>query len=145
MRVLVATEATQGVRDDDYSWATPGELVMFGAVCARDLRGTGTSCGCGRAFAGLHSDRATTTAEVAEWPFSLDDLVLAVRDSLDKGGWLGVGESQPEADELVNETVIQVLLVADRYPAGTVIGTGWGGQYVRRAAASASVPSDPPG
>lgn len=135
MRVLVATEETQGARVDDYSWATPGELVMFGVICASDLRGTGSGCGCGRAFAGLHSERATTTAQVVDWAASLDDLVLAFRDSLRRGGWLD-GASDPDADDLVLAAVMEVLLVADRFPAGTVIGTHLGAQYVRQAAAA---------
>lgn len=133
MRVLVATEETQGDREDDYAWATPGELVMFGVICANDLRGTGRGCGCGRAFAGLHSQRATTTAQVAEWPGNLDDLVLAFRDSLTRGGWLDHG-TQEDAEETVRLSVMDALLVADRYPVGTVIGTALGRQYVRQRA-----------
>jgi hypothetical protein len=133
MRVLVATEQTQGDRGDDYSWATPGELVMFGVICASDLRGTGRDCGCGRAFAGLHSERATTTAEVAEWAGTLDDLYLAFRDSLDRGGWLQHG-TPDDAEEMIRVTLMDVLLVADRYEVGTVIGTDRGRQYVRQPA-----------
>ena len=134
MKVLVATEATQGARGDDYSWATPGELVMFGTICAADLRGTGRPCGCGRAFAGLHSERATTTAEVVESALTLDDLVLAFRDSLGRGGWLDFGGSPQEMTDVVHEALMEVLLVADRYPVGTVIGTHQGAQYVRQQA-----------
>ncbi len=133
MRVLVATEETQGDRGDDYAWATPGELVMFGVICASDLRGTGRSCGCGRAFAGLHSQRATTTARVAEWEAGLDDLVLAFRDSLARGGWLDHGTAE-DAEETVRLSVMEALLVADRYPVGTVLGTNVGEQYVRQVA-----------
>lgn len=136
VRVLVATEETQGDRGDDYSWATPGELVMFGVIYATDLRGTGRGCGCGRAFAGLHSERATTTAEVAEWPGSLDDLVLAFRDSLARGGWLQYGTAE-DAEEMVRLSVLDMLLVADRYPVGTVLGTNLGNQYVRQKAPAA--------
>lgn len=135
MRVLVATQETQGAREDDYAWATPGELVMFGVICATDLRGTGRGCGCGRAFAGLHSERATTTAQVVEWSSGLDDLVLAFRDSLARGGWLDFG-TEEEVHGIVVETVMEMLLVADRYPVGTVIGTDRGRQYVRQAAAA---------
>lgn len=134
MRVLVATEATQGDREDDYSWTIPGELVMFGVICASDLRGTGRGCGCGRAFAGLHSERATTTAQVVEWEGSLDDLVLAFRDSLARGGWLDFGGTPEEVHGIVVETVMEMLLVADRYPVGTVLGTNRGEQYVRQQA-----------
>lgn len=134
MRVLVATDQTQGARADDYAWATPGELVMFGVICASDLRGTGRGCGCGRAFAGLHSERATTTAEVVDWIGSLDDLVLAFRDSLAQGGWLDAAGTPEDVDGVVHESVMEMLLVADRYPSGTVIGTNLGAQYVRQPA-----------
>lgn len=136
MRVLVATERTQGERDDDYSWTAPGELVMFGVICASDLRGTGRDCGCGRAFSGLSSQRATTTAEIADWSGSLDDLFLAFHDSLARGGWLDFGGTAEEVNGVVAEAMMEMLLVADRHPAGTVIGTNLGRQYVRLAAAT---------
>ena len=131
MRVLVATEQTQGDRADDYTWTTPGELVMFGVVCASDLRGRGRGCGCGRAFAGLHSLRATTTAEVVTWAGTLDELLLAFEDSLERGGWLDLEGDEQDRAEVVRLAAMEVLLVADRYPEGTVLGTDLGTQYVR--------------
>lgn len=135
MQVLVATESTQGDRSDDYTWTTPGELVMFGVVCASDLRGSGRGCGCGRAFAGLHSLRATTTAAVAAWEGSLDELLLAFEDSLGRGGWLAADDAD-EREEVVRLAAMEMLLVADRYPVGTVLGTDLGVQYVRAPGAA---------
>jgi hypothetical protein len=136
MRVLVATTTTQGDREDDYTWAIPGELVMFGVICADDLRGIGRGCGCGRAFAGLHSERATTTAEVVESPMRLGDIVMAFRDSLTKSGWIDDATGPEDAAELVHSAVMEMLTVADRYEPGTVIGTRLGSQYVRATAAA---------
>ncbi len=104
---------------------------MFGVICADDLRGIGRACGCGRAFAGLHSERATTTAEVVESPMRLGDVVMAFRDSLTKGGWIDDATGPEDAAELVHSAVMEMLTVADRYEPGTVIGTRLGSQYVR--------------
>ena len=65
---------------------------------------------------------------------SLDDLVLAFRDSLAQGGWLDAAGTAEDADGVVHESVMEMLLVADRYPSGTVIGTNLGAQYVRQPA-----------
>lgn len=51
MKVLTATTLTNGERDNDFDWCTPGELLMFGTICGRDLRDPDNGCGCGRAFA----------------------------------------------------------------------------------------------
>jgi hypothetical protein len=61
MKVLVATTETQSARDDDFCWTVAGELVVVPLVtCASP------TCGCDRAFAGLASSKATTTAMVAD-------------------------------------------------------------------------------
>ena len=86
MRVLVATSEGQGTRPGDYCWTIEGEIVLTGPLleCA-DPQG----CGCGRGFPGLGSARATTTAAVVDRAgISVDDLRRAVRDSLDRQGWL---------------------------------------------------------
>lgn len=38
MKLLVATERTQGDRDDDYTFCVPGELLWITDVCATDRR-----------------------------------------------------------------------------------------------------------
>jgi hypothetical protein len=83
-------------------------------------------CGCGRAFSGLNSARATTTARVAELPLGRDDVVEALRSSLAQQGWDPSGASD-EADGLLE-------LVAD-LPAGTVLGRRLFELVVRRPAA----------
>ena len=66
MKVLVATSQTQGQRENDFNFCVEGELVTVGLVCATDRYDPDGGCGCGRAFAGLNSHRATTTAKVKE-------------------------------------------------------------------------------
>ncbi|GAA0946197.1 DUF7715 family protein [Pseudonocardia zijingensis] len=114
MKVLVATARTQGDRPDDYHWCIEGELVRIGEVCAADLADPDAGCGCGRAFAGLNSHRATTTARIAEVPLSQADYVEAIRSSLQQQGW------DPCGDCAAGEAVQLAALVVD-WPVGTVV------------------------
>jgi hypothetical protein len=113
MRVLVATSRTQGDRAGDFHWCVEGELVWVAPVCAADQADPGGGCGCGRAFAGLNSHRATTTALVKDlMGFSEADYAEALRSSLEQQGWpAGIAES--EADNL--------LELATFWPSGTVV------------------------
>jgi hypothetical protein len=113
MKVLVATAETQGERQGDFHHAVEGELVRLDPPCAADRRDPDGRCGCGRAFAGLNSARATTTARVADLPLSRADVAEALRSSLAQQGW-DPSEAADEADDLLH-TVADV-------PVGTVYG-----------------------
>jgi hypothetical protein len=112
MKVLVATGQTQGMRENDYHWATEGELVRVGEVCRKDRGNPDGGCGCGRGFAGLNSHRATTTARVAEVPLNHADYVEAIRSSLAQQGW-DPSWAVDEADNLAE--------LAAYWPVGTII------------------------
>ena len=101
MKVLVATHELQDAEVGDYCWTVDGELVTALALeCASP-----DTCGCGRGFGGLASCRATTTAMVVEHP-AIDrvGLAAAIRDSLDRQGWLAHLEPD-EVAEVVEEHV----------------------------------------
>ena len=117
MKALVATTRTQGQAHGDFMHCVPGELVYLGLVCGRDERDPDgpDACGCGRAFIGLNSARATTTAEVRELDLTEDDLREAVRSSLEQAGWLELGG---DPDGLTED----LIDIAERYPTGTVLG-----------------------
>jgi len=137
MLVLIATNELQGTVDGDYAWTVEGELVTPVVVECR----SGDRCGCRRGFPGLASERATTTAMVVDRPeLTQEDLRGAVRDWLDRGGWVdlltdGVGERlgldpdhievSSEVDEIVedmvDEHVDNIGLVCRSFPVGTVI------------------------
>jgi hypothetical protein len=63
MKVLVATNETQGMFEDDYCSTVKGELVYIQTMACKN-----PACGCDRGFAGLSSERATTTAMVVDRP-----------------------------------------------------------------------------
>jgi hypothetical protein len=113
MKVIVATARGQGERDGDFCWCVEGELIRFGEVCARDRRDPDHGgCGCGRAFAGLSSHRASTTATVRELDITYEELVLALRSSLEEQGW---PPEWAEGDAHVLSTI------AAAYPEGAVL------------------------
>jgi hypothetical protein len=113
MKVLVATAKTQGQREGDFHWCVEGELVWIAEACALDRADPDGGCGCGRAFAGLNSHRATTTARVAELAeFTPADYAEAIRSSLAEQGWdSGIAE----------ELAADQAELARGWPVGTVV------------------------
>lgn len=112
MKILTATASTQGQRGNDFHWCIEGELVHFGTVCAADRDDPDGGCGCGRAFAGLNSHRATTTAMVRDLAgFTSGDYIEAIRSSLAQQGW-DPGTAEEEAGELTE--------LVSGWPAGAV-------------------------
>lgn len=129
MKVLVATEATQKWRANDFSWADVGEPVVYGMVCDRDRRPDGSPdpdgwCGCGRSFEGLHSGLGTTTAVVAQVEMGDHDETVAafVKRMAARHGWLKPDDPDHARylDELAAE-VEELLEIAGGYPVGTVV------------------------
>jgi hypothetical protein len=112
MKVLTATAVTQGRRGNDFDYCVEGELVHIDKVCAADRGNPDGRCGCGRAFAGLNSHYATTTAMIREVQFGRDDYVDALRSSLDEQGW-DSANAAAEADGL--------LRLASAFPLGAVV------------------------
>jgi hypothetical protein len=115
MKVLTATATSQGARDNDFDWTVEGELVWIGTVCAKDRRDPDGGCGCGRAFSGLSSHRATTTAQVRDLALSRDDVMTALAGYYESAGYgvFGPTELEYEVDDL--------LRVVSAWDAGTVI------------------------
>jgi hypothetical protein len=112
MKVLVATNDTQGHRSNDFCYCIEGELVTVGLVCAADQDDPDGGCGCGRAFAGLNSHKATTTAKVKEVELSEEDYIEALRSSLEQQGW-------PTED--VAELAAWLTELVGSWPTGTIV------------------------
>jgi hypothetical protein len=116
MKLLTATRERQGERDDDFCYAVEGELVLLGFVCATDETDPDGGCGCGRAFSGMSSMRATTTALVRDLDLSIDDLRLAV-----EGYYLSAGMGAELAD-VVSAAVDELVAISPSLPEGAVLG-----------------------
>ncbi len=112
MKILTATATAQGRRHNDFNYCIEGELVWIGLVCATDRRNPDGGCGCGRAFAGMSSHRATTTAMIRDVATDRRRYVSALRASLEAQRWPAAS-----ADDLADGLM---QLVGD-WPVGTVV------------------------
>ena len=121
MKLLTATRQGQGDEPGDFSFTTEGELVLLGFVCASDRANPDGGCGCGRAFSGLGSMRATTTALVRDLDISPADLRLAVEGYWTAAG-LGPDVVGDDFADMVSETVEGLLRVDGALEAGTLVG-----------------------
>ena len=122
MKLLTATRERQGERDGDFCFAVEGELVLLGYVCATDEADPDGGCGCGRAFSGMGSLRATTTALVRDLDVSLDDVRLAVEGYYVAAGMGPEVIGGEEFAEVVSATVEEMVDIARPLPAGAVVG-----------------------
>jgi hypothetical protein len=122
MKVLTATHQTQGDRPGDFCWTVDGELVRFPEViCDRDRLNPDGGCGCGRAFAGMASSKATTTAEITDRDMTPEEYTVALGASMHRDGWL-----EQEDDMLVEELAGELLDLAETFPLGAVLGVRLG-------------------
>ena len=114
MHILVATSLLQGERPTDFHHGIEGELVRLGEICRKDRSDPDGGCGCGRSFAGIVSQRATTTARVADLAFSREQYADAWIDGMRTAGWDPCPCCEVDAvDELVE--------IAANWPEGTVV------------------------
>jgi hypothetical protein len=114
MRVIVATDATQGEKPDDYCWTVEGELVRLPWTECDD-----PACGCWRGFAGLSSHRATTTARVVNRP-ELDEATY-VELLLDDAVANGFGPVDDQLRALVADEADHLVQLARELPLGSVL------------------------
>jgi hypothetical protein len=122
MKLLTATRERQGERDGDFCFAVEGELVLLGFVCASDEADPDGGCGCGRAFSGMSSMRATTTALVRDLDLSTQDVRLAVEGYYVAAGMGPEIVGAAEFAELVSETLDEMNEIARALPVGAVVG-----------------------
>lgn len=123
MRILVATQRTNGDVDGDYGYCVEGEIVYMQDPCGRDTRNPDKpGCGCGRAFSGTNSHVATSTALVVESALNERDVREAIRSSMEEGGWLDpTVVPAPLAEEIVSEAMLDMTSVANHFPVGSVV------------------------
>lgn len=147
VKVLVATKEAQGLRTGDRAAAVEGELVyvpLDGCLPPSDDAADGDSatldggCGCGRAFVGMASNRATTTALVVErGDLSADDLWTALTDSLERQVGLDPSAS---AEEFRSFRLLfrRTLATAAHFRSGSIIERD--GNQIRRRAQTEPLP-----
>jgi hypothetical protein len=85
MKVLVATDQTQGTRPSDVMDGIDGELVFMVDACPYSRRFPYGSCDCGITFRGMVSDGVTSTAVVRELEQLTLDEYVACMDATHEG------------------------------------------------------------
>jgi hypothetical protein len=115
MKILTATPAGQGVRQNDFDWCIEGEIVWVARVCDTDGTDPDGPCGCGRAFPGLNSHRATTTARVSDLPLSREEVIKAVAAYYEAAGHAAIPSAELEFE------VDEVLDIASTWDVGTIV------------------------
>ncbi len=134
MKLLVATALTQGERQNDYCFAVEGELVFILPPCAADRKDPDGHCGCGRAFVGLVSHHATTTARVTDLPdATARDYTAALRSGI---------EDQEYPSDGVADVANGLLELASYWQFGAVIDRRLD-QFARRALFHPIIGADP--
>lgn len=122
MKVLTATNQTQGWRANDFCWTVEGELVMFTPLeCERGSIDDG--CGCRRSMAGLVSHRATTTIKVIDREeLDPDTYFMLISDGLRAQGYVPkelVGN--PNVNEWLRDVTDELMSIADAFEVTTVL------------------------
>jgi hypothetical protein len=122
MKVLAATNVTQGWRENDFCWTVEGELVFFPPIeCGRGS--IDDDCGCRRSMAGLVSHQATTTMVVAERD-GLDENAYfeLISDGLRDQGYLTKElKTNPSVNSWLHHVTDELIYLGGAMPPGTVL------------------------
>jgi len=115
MKLLTATQKTQGQRSNDFNYCNEDEIVTFGFEC--DGESVDGRCGCRRAMCGVDSRKSTTTMIVAEVDVDLEEVV---KKSLEAGGWLN-GMTEKEITEWVTQDATELRRLGEVFTEGSII------------------------
>jgi hypothetical protein len=125
VHVLTATHLTQGQRPGDFCYAVEGELVRLPSLECDDA----ARCGCQRAFEGLSSHRATTTARVVDrTDLDPDTYAELLADEL-CDAW-GLDPDDPDLQGDLAYEAAELIGVAATLPRGAVIERVGAGRFL---------------
>ena len=118
MKLLAATNETQGQRPDDFMWCTEGEIVKFGTEC--DGEEVDGKCGCRRSMVGVQCNKATTTMKVIQVERTREELTDALRDNYKEGGWYNLMGAEP-AEKSIRREVEDLIRLSEGFPVGSIV------------------------
>jgi len=117
MRILVATEETQGRRPNDFCFAEEGEIVTFGPECTHEK--IDGPCGCKRSLSGTTSLLSTTTFRVVDrTDLTPAGLSRILAESMVAGHWFKTKEA---ASKTAMEYARELVILALGFRAGSVL------------------------
>ena len=118
MKLLTATNETQGQRTNDFMWCAEGEIVKSGTECdGEEIDG---QCGCRRSMVGVQYNKATTTMKVIQVEMTREELTDVLRDNYKEAGWYDLMGAK-SAEEHIGEEVKELILMTDRFPIGCIV------------------------
>jgi hypothetical protein len=118
MKVLIATQLTQGERRSDFCFTIDGEIVIRALDECKEETVDG-SCGCRRSLVGLDTSRTTTTfqcVDIADLTF--DKLLDRIAAHLVENGWF---ETEAAAFAQARFQASQISKIAEKYAEGTIL------------------------
>ena len=122
MKILIATNQTQGWRPTDFCWTDEGELLMPSLACDR------IACGCDYSMSGMTTFKATTTFEVVESPLTRQEFIDQYLEAMSDAGF-------PLDEQELIEQAEDLLEVVATFDVGDVVEY-YGDEYHRRDLAS---------
>ena len=115
MKVLTATNDTQGQRKNDFAGTEEGELVIFGFECDQEVDGW---CGCKRSMSGLTTLKATTTIKVRDIPDQTESMMVDKIKSHLMTYWHFTGQA---AQDTAKKDAAELIRLASSFQAGDVL------------------------
>ncbi len=122
IKCMVATKDTQGQRENDFCFATEGEIVRFGPLCCSDKDLDG-GCGCARSLVGIESGKSTTTMKIVELDITQAKYLAMVKASVKKS-------DDDATDETIEQEALEVLFASEQFGLGFIIE--YRGGFVKR-------------
>jgi hypothetical protein len=117
---LIVAVPNDGAGTDFDLGVLPGEPVGFGLACDTDRNHPDQPCGCGRAFTGLISGQATTTAVVEDLPTTREALLAAVWDRWQQV-WRSFGMDDAACQQQAQADTDELLALAAGLPLGAPV------------------------
>lgn len=119
MKLLIATNLTQGKRTNDFNHADDGEILIYPKTCNHGSKSPDSPCGCNRCMIGIITHKCTTTMQVAEVNITQEkfanDYVGAMQDA---GFHNALTEEAIEMNKLLAYDLIERI---ERFNIGDVL------------------------
>ena len=118
MKILVATNNTQGARKNDFCFVPEEEIVRFGVEHPQE--DIDAPCGCRRAMFGINTNKATTTFKVVETVLIREEFRRLVATSF-RRAIRASAELESITDECAELMADFILQTAKEFQVGQVL------------------------
>ena len=131
LKILVATEESQGTRENDFCNVKEGEWVSFPYVCDEGCADPDSECGCNRSFMGAISGELTTTAKIANIDVNISKIQYIENMWKTQNMHYDFLDDEKNQKQLFCEILLSVLGIIEKEPVGTIYEIRDGSLYER--------------